>query len=822
VTTSLRDLRLAARALLRSPSFTTVAVATIALGIGASTAIFSVVNAVLLRPLPYPDADRLTLVWSDMLARDVLDFPFPPADFHDLREQGTAFEEVAAVATFRQTLTEEDGEPELIRVAGVTPNLLPLLGARVRFGRELTAADAEPQPQPPPGEAPAAQPLPLIGVLSHAFWERRFGGDPAVFGRSLEINGQPLEIVGVLEPGVELLFPPGTDVERTPDVWTALRVDYAAGSRVNVFLRVIAKLGPDATLAEAQAQLNVLAADLRRDFPIKETAGLRLRVEPMHADLVADVRAAIVALMGAVAFVLLIACANVANLLLVRSARRERELAVRAALGGSRRRIATQMLGESLLLAMAGAVGGLWLASLGIRALLALGPADLPRIDTLGIDRSVLGFTAALALATTLVFGLVPALRASRTDVGDVLKGAGRSAGLARSGVARGLFVTAQVALCFVLLVGSGLMVRSFAALQRVDAGFEPRGVLTFTAPARGGVDERADYMRQMRERLQALPGVVSAAAATPVPLNGQVINARWGTEAAAEDPELFQQANVHIVQPGYFETMVTPVLAGRVFTEADNDADADGVVIDDVLALKAFGEEPAVGRRLLIRVRAPEPESFEVLGVVRQQRHASLAGEGREAVYFTDGQLGHGVATSWFVRSSGDPLAVAGAARAEVARIDPLVAVDDVRPMVALVDAAMAPTRFALVLISLFASVATLLATVGLYGVLSTVVRQRTPEIGVRVAFGADPRSILRLIVGQGLRLSAIGIVAGGLAALGLTRVLSSLLIEVEPTDPWTFVAVALLFLVVTATASWLPAHRAARMDPTVALHEE
>jgi putative ABC transport system permease protein len=819
----IRDLIHAGRALLRSPSFTLVAVGTIALGIGASTAIFSVVNAVLLRPLPYPDPDRLTLIWGDMLARDVVDFPFPPADFHDLREQGTAFEEVAAVSTFRQTLSGDDGEPEQIRVAGVTPNLLPMLGARVRLGRGFEAGDAvPPAPPAPDGDAAGLDPLPAIGILSHDFWQRRYGGDPSVVGRTADMDGQVLEVVGVLEPGTELLFPPGVDVERTPDVWVALRVDYAAGSRINVFLRVIGKLASGVSLSEAQAQLDALATDLRAQFPIKETAGLRFRAEPMQADLVSDVRPAIVALMGAVLFVLLIACANVANLLLVRSATKERELAVRAALGGSRKRLAAQMLAESSLIALTGALAGLWLSALGIRLLLALRPDNLPRIESIGIDLPVLAFTSATAVLAALGFGLVPALQASRTRVGGILQGAGRTSGLAAGGAARGVVVVAEVALCFVLLIGSGLMLRSFSALQRVDPGFDAEGVLTFSAPARGNDEERAEFQRSMRERLAALPGVEAVSAATPVPLDGSVFNARWGTAAAEQNPDLFQQANVHVVLPGYLETMRTPLLAGRTFTDADNHPESSAVIIDEVLARKAFGARPAVGERLFVRVRTPEPEWFEVVGVVRQQRHTTLAAEGREALYFTDGQLGHGVAGSWFVRTSGDPLTLVPDVRTQVANVDARVAIDEVRPMTDLVDRASAQTRFALVLIGVFATIAGALATVGLYGVLSTVVRQRTAEIGVRVAFGAEPRSILRLIVGQGLRLSALGIGLGVVAALALTRVLSSLLVEVQPTDPATFASVVLLFVTVTAAASWIPAHRAARLDPTSALRKD
>ncbi|HSL72004.1 MAG TPA: ABC transporter permease, partial [Longimicrobiales bacterium] len=492
----LRDIGYSARTLRKSLPFTLVALLTIALGIGASTAIFSVVNAVLLRPLPYTDAERLVLIWGDLRARDVFDFPFPPADFHDLREQGTLFEEFGAVSTGRQTVSGDDGEPERIIVAGVTANLFSMLGMRTIAGRGFNPDDALPQAPPPEGVTAQNTPVPLpaITVLSHRFWQRRYGGAADVLGRTIDLGGQRAEVVGVLAPGAELLFPPGTNVEQIPDVWTALRVDYAAGSRINVFLRVIGKLKPGVSVAAAQSQLDGIATSLRQQFPIKETADLRFRVEPMHDDLVADVQPLILALMGAVLFVLLIACANVANLLLVRSAARERELAVRAALGGSRSRLMMMVLAESLVLGTGGALIGLVFARLGIQALLGLRPDGLPRMESIRLDPLVLGFTVAASFLAALAFGLVPALRASRTDVADVLREAGRNACLARGRMLRSGVVVAEVALSFVLLIACGLMVRSFAALQRTDPGFDANGLLTFVANARGNDGQRAAF----------------------------------------------------------------------------------------------------------------------------------------------------------------------------------------------------------------------------------------------------------------------------------------------------------------------------------------
>ena len=547
--TFLQDVRYAARTLRKSPGFTAIAVLCLALGIGANAAIFSVVNAVLLRPLPYAEADRLVLVWGELRARELKDFPFSPGDYRDLKEQATAFQDMAAITPGRQALHGDGGAPEQVRVTGVTPNLFSLLGARVAVGRDFVEEDAMPQqgqfqPQGAPAAAgPPPPPLPAIVVLNHGFWQRRYGGDPDVVGRTIDLGNGRAQVVGVLAPGFELLFPPGTSVDAVPDMFTAMRIDYDNASRINVFLRVIGKLRPGATVAQAQEQADRIAADLRERFPIKKTADSHFNVLPMHDDLVADVRPAIVALMGAVGFVLLIACANVANLLLVRAAARERELAVRSALGSSPWRLVRQMLAESLVLAGGGALLGLALAWGGIRLLAALAPANLPRLDLVRLDPVVLGFTIVASLLAAVLFGLVPALRAARPDLGEVLRAAGRTPGLQAGGkLLRNGVVMAEVALSFVLLVGGGLMVRSFVALQNADPGYDPRGVLTFVVnPLAPEPEARAALQRQLRERLLGLPGVTAATAATPFPLGGEPGNARWGTEEAAADPAKFQ-----------------------------------------------------------------------------------------------------------------------------------------------------------------------------------------------------------------------------------------------------------------------------------------
>ena len=528
--------------------------------------------------------------------------------------------------------------------------------------------------------------------------------------------------------------------------------------------------------------------------------------------------------MGAVAFVLLIACANVGNLMLVRASARERELAVRSALGASRGELIRQSFGESVLVAGAGAVLGVGLAFAGLAVLRSIAPPSLPRVDLVRIDLRVLGFTALAALASAVLFGLVPALRASRPDAAAALRSAGRTAALAGGRALRNTVVVAEMTLNFVLLVGAGLMIRSFVALNRVDPGFDPAGALTFVVQptGRNNPDQRAALERDLHDRLAALPGVTAVSAATPLPLSGVQANARWGTEEAAADPAKFRQADTHIVLPGYFATMHTRLLEGRVFTDADNAPDRTVVIVDQLLARQAFPGRSAVGQRLLVRARGDQPEWLDVIGVVQHERHQSLAQPGPVGMFLTDGYAGHGVANTWILRTSGDPARLAAAARRAVHEVAPSAVVAQLQPYAALVDDATAPTRFALLLIGVFGAIAALLAAVGLYGVLSTAVRQRTAEIGIRMTFGAQRANIFQLILGYGLRLSSLGIVCGLAGAFFLTPVLRSLLVGVTPTDPVTYAGIALFFSAVATVACAAPARRAAGLDPNAALREE
>ncbi len=844
---SLQNLTFAARMLRKSPIFTLTAVLTIALGVGASTAIFSVTNAVLLKPLPYKNPSQLVVACSDFRVRHIRDFPLSNEDFIDLRDGTTnVFQGMAGVFTFKMILPLADGTPEQVRASVVTTNFFDLMGATITQGRDFTKEDGLPQPPPPtPGTTPSGTPpprLPTMVILSNGYFQRRFGGNPAVIGRTIQTQG-PLNpvVVGVLAPNFQLYFPPEAETESDPEIWIANRLDYNNANRNGVSIHAVGRLKDGVSLAEAQAAADNVAAEARKNFLIERTAGYAIRLEPMRRNLVSEVRPTILALTGAVIFLLLIACANVANLLLVRASLRERELAVRTAMGASRWHLVRQMLTEAFLLAAVGAVGGLALAWAGIRELLVVAPANLPRMDAIRIDSAVLVFTAAAALVAAAIFGMVSAWRASRPNIAVLLGGSSRNEGLTSGGLLRKLVVIVEVALCFVLLVGSGLMFRSFRDLQRIYPGYDPHGLLTFQILGnRGGNASaaRAASIRQIQERLHAIPGADSVTATNPFPLDGNFSPIRWGNLDAGMDASKFQATDFQFVLPGYFETMRIPLLAGRTFTDADNESLPDNVlqsntpgtlapgrslvVIDEDLAKKAFPNGSAVGKQILIRVRTAEAEPVEVIGVVAHTRDESLSVPGREQIYLTDAFVGSGAVQDWAIRTTGNSTSLGNEIRATIKSIDSHLLVTQAQPMDVLVEHAQAGTRFSLMLIGIFAVIAALLAAVGLYGVLSTVVRQRTAEIGVRMALGAQPGGIFKLIVGQGLRLTAVGIVAGLTAAFALTRLMATMLVGVKATDPTTFFTMTIVFFVIAGVASWLPAWRAARVDPNEALREQ
>ncbi|MGB6884471.1 MAG: ABC transporter permease [Candidatus Acidiferrum sp.] len=827
---SLRDLVFAGRTLRKSPVFALTAAITIALGVGASTAIFSVTNAVLLRPLPYKDPNQLVIIPTDMRNRGVKDFPFSNANFIDLREATKdEFQGLAGVFTFPLTLTGDDGMPEQVHAGVVTTNYFQLVGARIQYGRDFSDEDGQPQPPPPATgtqAAPAAPALPTMAIISYEYFQRQFGSNPAVIGQSLN-RGKPFSprVIGVLAPRFQIYFPSSADLEAAPDLWIANRLGYDAAQRNGVSMHVIGRLKPGVTIGRAQAAADQVAAEARKNFSIENTAGYAIRVEPMRQHLVSEVRPAILALMGAVIFLLLIACANVANLLMVRASLRQRELAIRTAIGASRWDLARQILTEAFLLAAIGALGGLGIAWAGIHELLAIAPAYLPRLDTIRIDSTVLIFTVISSLVAAAIFGLAPAWRAARPDVMMVLRGTSRNEGLSGGGLARKIVVGLEVALAYVLLIGCGLMLRSFLELQHIDPGFSPRGLLTLQIQSDRFLQsqaERAAAIRQLEEHLRAIPGVQGVAAATPFPLTGGYSPIRWGTEEALSDASKYKAVDPLIVLPGYFETMHTSLLEGRTFTEEDNQPGRTYAVVDKILADNAYPGQSAVGKRILIRIQTPEPVWVEIIGVVAHQRGVSLSEPGREQVYFTDAYVGSGAPDHWALRFGGDPSNFANDVRASIKAFDPHLLITDLQPMDALIDKAQAGTRFSLLLIGSFAVIAALLAGVGLYGVLATVVRQRTAEIGIRMALGAQPTNIFQLVVGQGLRLTAIGVAAGLFGAFAVTREMNSMLVGIKATDPATFASMAVIFFLIAAIAAWLPAHRAAGLDPVVALRDE
>jgi putative ABC transport system permease protein len=771
---------------------------------------FTVVNAVLLRPLPYPEPDRLALVFWENRAAGSKSFLYSNADYSDLRG-GTSeiFEDMGGITSFRAFVTREDGSTEQIGKALVTTNFLRLMGAKVALGRDFDDADAVPQPADegvliPPGSA---------AILSYEYWQRRYGGSARAIGNT--IAGGP-RIIGVLAPGFRLYFPAAARIDGSPDFFVANNLGYDAAHRNLMTVGAIGRVRRGVTLARAQDRMDAVRASVRKTSFDPDAA---LRLVPIESYLVEEVRPAILALMGVVAFLLLIACANVANLMLVRASMRERELAVRAALGGSWWRLVRQMMTEAAWLSGFGTALGVGLAWIGIRVGLRLAP-DLPRLESAVIDWRVVAFSAIAGVLATAVCGVVPAFRAARPDVNRILRG-GR--GVMDGGLLRNAVVVVEVALSFVLLIGSGLMLRSFLELRRVDPGYDPRGVLTFFVTREWSLTRqqgRIELLKRIQEKLRAIPGVESATAALVLPLAGGLRPKNMGTALPRANGAGWESVDYQQVMPDYFETLRARLIAGRTFTAQDNAPGRKLAVIDQLFAERDFPGQSAIGQR--VRLPGQDNQWAEVIGVIAHQRLFSLSEPGRETLYLTDGFWGIGASRYWMIRTEGDPSTYATAVRAAIGEVDRQLVVSKMQTMDALVERDQLSTRFSLLLIGGFAAVAVMLACVGLYGVLATIVRHRTAEIGVRMALGAAPASIFRLVVGHGLRLSVCGVAIGLMAAAGLTRVIGAMLVGIAATDPSTFAAVTALFLMVAALASWIPASRAAGLDPMAALREQ
>ena len=817
-----QDLSYGWRKLMRSPGFTAVAVLTLALGIGANTAIFSVVNAILLRPLPYEDPGRLVLVWNRMENSTFEKAPVAAPDVVDYREQATLFEGFAATNNVNEGALTGEGEPEQIKMALVTSNFFKVLGVEPVIGRNFEVEDETPIP-PGAFQDPNIPIPPSAFLMANSFWRRRFGGDPEILGRIIHVNGQPMTVVGVMPENFELLMP--TDAGMPTDIqgWTPLRFDLSTAARDNQWLRVIARLKPGVTIEQAQAEMDGIAARQREEFKFHANMGIHIDLRPMHGDVVGHVRPVLLAIFGAVGFVLLIACANVANLLLARATTRSREMAIRSALGAGRPRIIRQVLTEGVLLSILGGAAGLLLARWGISLLMALRPADLPRAESIGLNGTVLAFTLGATVLAAVLFGLAPALVSSGARASEALKERGADSGGRRLGL-RNAIVVSEVALSLVLLIGAGLMLRSFVALQRIEPGFNPQRVLTYKLQLPflryGTPIARTQFFQQMEERVRALPGVRAVGGVFPLPLGGRFWTGPYGLPGT--DPESWSanEANFRVITPDYHEALGSKLLSGRFLTRDDIDNTRDVVVIDELMASRVWPGVNAIGEQLGIDLFGQE-HWVEVVGVVEHMRHESLTEDSRQTIFFPH-HIFPWTPLTLAVQAKADPATLLGPIRREVAEMDADLPVYALKTMEEYVGDAMAGTRFAMLLIAIFAAVALALATVGLYGVLSYAVRQRTQEIGIRMAFGAEGGNILRLIVGRGVLLILTGLGLGLIAALGLTRTLSSILFGVAPTDPLTFFGISALLLAVATLACYVPARRATMVNPMDSLRAE
>jgi putative ABC transport system permease protein len=827
----LRDLKYALRSFAKRPLFTGVILLTLALGIGSNVAIFSVANAVLFRALPFKDPDRLAFVWTRLPKTNVARSLVSGPDLKDYQTETTRFEGFAGAVALPGTLTGE-GPPERITNAYVSWNLLSLLGVRPILGRTHLAEDAfpidpkqfgNPNPKLPPNKV----------VLSYGLWQRRFGGDSSVIGHTIQMDGWGSVVIGVLPRDFRIYLPADAAMPANIDAWGVLPSNMGDFERQAAFLTVVARLKPGVTQAQAQDEMDRLAKRLREVHQFHATQNMQIVVGGMQHDVIEHARPALVALLGAVGFVLLIACANIANLLLVRASERGREIAVRAALGSGRGRIVAQLLTESLVLAAGGMVLGLALAWQGIGVIKALSPANLPRIESVSLDPGAFAFAAAVSVLAAILFGLAPALRAVRGNLADRLRDRGSDTGGARGNKLRTVLVVSEVTLSLVLLIGAGLMVRSFAAIQKVDPGFDPKNVVTFNAPIPFlkylSSQARATFVNQLSDRLATIPGVESVGGVTPLPLAGgeQYSVGAYGRIGDPDDVYRSNTADYKSVLPGYFETLRIALVTGRTFTRADNEVEAlDVALIDAKLAARLFARENPLGAQILVDHFNEKTFSLErlpvtIVGVVANVRSASLAAEGRETIYLPYAFQSF-LPLTLVVRTAADPSSLIPRIRTEVDALDRDVPVADLSTLTSRVAEARSPTRFLLALSSTFAGLALVLAALGLYGVISFSARQRTREIGVRVALGASDRDIRRLILGQGMLVSAIGIGLGLAASVGLTRIVSSNLVGVSATDPVTFAAVSLVLLAVSALASYLPARRASTIEPIRALHEE
>jgi putative ABC transport system permease protein len=792
----LKDLRVGIRALLKNKGYTAIAVLTLVLGIGANSAIFSIINAVLLSPLPFPESERLVRVRESNPEKGFQNSSLAAGKYTALREHSTVFEEVGAYYIQQLNLTDVQ-DPEALNTAGVTASLMRALGAMPVVGQIFTEEQDQAGAEP-------------VALLSHSLFERRFGADPGVIGKTIELSRQRYRVVGVM-PRV-FNFPPRVEVWTPTAFFPGLLADRRAR-----FLGVTARLKPGVTLAQAQEEMNALSARLAAERP-ETDAGWQVGLVSMREQAVSDVRTGLWILFGAVGLVLAVACVNVANLSLARADSRRKEMAVRAALGASRWRLIRQVLVESLALAVTGGGLGLLLATLGVEALVSASAGRIPRAQEITLDGRVLGFTLLLSVLTGLLFGLMPAWRASQASLGEILKeGSGKLSGSLRLRRLRSALVISEVALALVLLVGAGLLIKSLIRLHQVSPGFTSDGVLTAKlALPWTRLQESANFYQKVIGRVAAVPGVQSVGAINFLPLDVTSTPQSFSIEGRAiSDDKLL--TGFRNVSGGYFTTLGIPLKQGRLFDERDSNEAPGVLMVNETFAARFFPEEDPVGKRLKIFNRT----SFEIVGVVGSVRHEGPDSEPQPEIFYNYLQSAWPTMTL-VVRSSQPAAGLAKAIRGELLAIDPAQPVFDIKTMNERLADSVARRRFNMLLLGLFAGVALLLAAVGIYGVISYSVTQRTHEIGVRMAVGARATDVLRMILSEGLKLTLAGVCIGLGAAFGLTRLMGSLLFGVSATDAATFLVVASLLTGVAVAASFIPARRAARVDPMVALRYE